>query len=88
MSTPRWTPGPWEVAGHYIRTLISNDGGVEIGRTDLSFQPLSERTANAVLMAKAPQLYEMLEAACIVLERAGRNTDKARALLAEARGDK
>lgn len=51
----KFTPGPWEAAGYFVRTPL-NDGGYLIA--DLSANGMcATRLADAQLMAAAPELY-------------------------------
>lgn len=54
MSAAKHTPGPWEVAGGYIRTRFDGrNGGFSIARVEALND---ERDANAAVLAAAPDL--------------------------------
>ena len=54
MSAFKHTPGPWEVAGGYVRTRFDGrNGGFSIARVE---SLNDERDANAAVMAAAPEL--------------------------------
>lgn len=72
----KWTPGPWEVGGNATDEAVSADGRegecwiicdlglpcdlVGINPDNLSARVLDERTANARLIAAAPEMAEAL----------------------------
>ena len=54
MSAVQHTPGPWEVAGGYVRTRFDGrNGGFSIARVEALND---EHDANAALLAAAPDL--------------------------------
>ena len=82
------TPGPWKVDRPYIRGAGRAIASLEPGRNE------GEDAANARLIAAAPELYEALEAAYLVLTsqktRLEEHADAvtlARAALAKVRAD-
>jgi hypothetical protein len=101
MSETKWTPGPWEPQ----RAAYLSDGGRDFGiRADVAgenvvvaetFERVGERirapaSANAYLIAAAPELYEALEQITIRWMDPGSITvehwQAARDALAKARG--
>jgi hypothetical protein len=89
--TPKWTPGPWTNCNDsFIEADVSGKVVVEEMNTEIEFMEDEEITANANLIAAAPDLYEALEA---ILEERYENSEldplvnDARAALAKARGE-
>lgn len=86
----RFTPGPWSADWWYciIRDL-HNQPGLERGDEDCFGYPGwdGDNTANAFLIAAAPELYEALEAALAIHGGGYSWGEKARAALAKARGE-
>lgn len=59
MDAPKFTPGPLEAVGFYVRTSLK-DGGVLLA--DLSNNGMhGNRAADAALYAAAPELYASLD---------------------------
>lgn len=88
MSAPKFTSGPLEVVGFYVRTAFK-DGGVLVA--DLSDNGMhANRAADAALFAAANELYAALLTICDaddaqVLD--DHHIKAARAALAKARGE-
>ena len=98
MSETKWTPGPWSVAGTCTVYAVSEDGvnifdaQVQPGYAGDRRTPVNEITANAQLIAAAPELYEALEKMVEDDFKSGapdhyQRTASARAALAKARGE-
>lgn len=95
MNEPKFTKGPWSISRYASTHVVANERGIcSAGNysSNMSEGVLTENEANAQLIAAAPKLYEALEA---MLEHAEWSTpqgkaafDNARAVLAEARGEK
>ena len=65
MSTPKHTPGPWEVTGPHSREVITtNPGTYKLRMTVAKVGGYwdGEAQANAALIAAAPVMYEALRA--------------------------
>ncbi len=61
MSAFKHTPGPWEVAGGYVRTRFDGrNGGFSIARVEALND---QREANAAVLAAAPELLAALRLA-------------------------
>ena len=94
------TPGPWK-AKKWVGTDLYDDPDrpfVEVGNVHWSpknWKPAAaiKQTANARLIAAAPELLEALEATVSLLEKLGHFSDNsltvavARAVIAKARGE-
>lgn len=83
-----YTPGPWRVERPYIRGAGRVIASLESGRNEV------EDTANARLIAAAPELFEALRdiyAALVIEEISAETRTRARlrasAVLAKARGE-
>lgn len=97
MAETKWTPGPWNVAG-YLNGSCAVAAKTLIARVySESFRDLGNETANAHLIAAAPDLYEALDRIADIVEverREGRTEMDGetiaicRAALAKARGEK
>lgn len=97
MSAPQFTPGPWHVildAFHVGNKRVASFHPSAIAKVygDEPKDDDPKSTANARLIAAAPELYEALEA--LLPENCGRNAGteakarvNARAALAKARGE-
>lgn len=87
MTAPAFTRAPWHVTDGPGVAAASGDIAEFILAPDCCNEDAAELEAhaNARLIACAPELYDALEHACLILETLGRNTDKGRALLARAR---
>ena len=93
MTEPKWTPGPWRL-GHRQKAKVGVDGK---GWFDLakvvvclkgSAEDSVEGTANAHLIAAAPDLYAALQAAFDMKVTCHTEWETmARAALAKARGE-
>ena len=90
MKSPNWTPGPWQAKerhANYKGFVVLHDTGSGLRRVDSD--GIYENSANARLIAAAPDLYEalqtMLDSSC-ELPQCGPCT-KARQALARARGE-
>lgn len=110
MTDKKWTPGPWEVydcSGTQMEKSRYENGAFQVFSDDCDHHAVAdcscnhtcrmedEIEANAHLIAAAPELYDALEVALVVLENmeaygVGRlhAADQARAALAKARGEK
>lgn len=94
MSEARWTPGPWcadDASGEGPWGVFHVETGGEIAcpiQDETGDGACREATANAHLIAAAPDLAEALED-LIGIGEVGRNAaeDRARAALAKARGE-
>lgn len=64
MSETKWTPGPWVLDQRYHGCIYSDDlpGSIVAQAGGFEFAPRleAEETANACLIAAAPDLYEAL----------------------------
>ena len=96
MNEPKFTKGPWSISRYASTHVVANERGIcSAGNYSDNMSEealLVENEANAQLIATAPKLYEALES---MLEHAEWSTpqgkaafDNARAVLAEARGEK
>lgn len=59
----KWTPGPWKAHGGSYCPIVATVNGksAQIGRAETCGQiPDEEVEANARLISKAPEMYEML----------------------------
>lgn len=57
---PKYTPGPWNVGS--FGSLIFTEKGICIGEAfDRGYETKSSR-ANSILMSKAPEMHELLNA--------------------------
>ena len=79
MTERKWTPGPWEVSGGYVKSSNGNtvcDVRYKNGNND---RPI---------IAAAPDLYDALEGIISAMEGIGHGPfDAERAALAKARGE-
>ncbi len=79
MKDAAFTKGPWSIDPRYPNDVVGADGR-DVAETHLSpghVRPLDERTANARLIAAAPEMYEALKAARDYLYDVGRDKDMA-----------
>lgn len=89
----KWTSGPWFAKGNFVWALNDNgvnrfDLGINAGwETEAQRTSREEAEANAHLIAAAPDLYETLAEALILIPPHYDTADKARAALAKARGE-
>lgn len=90
---PTFTPGPWEICwGQEARIGIDNaDGGPRVAEVLSTVEQRGRHTANAYLIAAAPDLFEALEA-LVGFARSNAApgqayVDDAEAALAKARGE-
>lgn len=64
MSEPKFTPGPWNVAGFDSRFNEERYFGIDTPRGQMIVESFGEcdfnRKANAALIAAAPEMYEAL----------------------------
>ena len=73
MSTPKHTPGPWEVTGPHSREVITANPGtykpcMTIAKVGGYWD--EEAQANAALIAAAPAMYEALQQSLVLIELA------------------
>lgn len=85
------TPGPWSVVDGYYPGFIGIQGpsfevSVVVSAPDIDIKDYMARTADARLIAAAPDLLEALIAVVRVADRATDEFDLARAAIAKARG--
>ena len=94
MTEPKWTPGPWQIgAPHGYPSEIKSEEGVIV---DFTFTEFGDGTssANACLIAAAPEVYEALEGMLAMRiegrplrEWAADAVDRALSVKAKARGE-
>ena len=102
MSETKHTPGPWRISGGSATTVqadyraINSEGGVLIARAlgypnSGYFPSDDEATANARLIAAAPELLESLERCFNIMNNGGtwsiEDQAAARAAIAKAKGE-
>ena len=102
MSETKHTPGPWRISGESATTVqadyraINSEGGVLIARAlgypnSGYFPSDDEATANARLIAAAPELLESLERCFNIMNNGGtwsiEDQAAARAAIAKAKGE-
>jgi len=64
------TPGPWEVAGRYIRTHFDGKtGGIMVADVSFGIHPDEEHDANALLISTAPDLLAFAKAFTAHIDR-------------------
>jgi hypothetical protein len=88
-SEVKWSPGPWWVVVDENEVMSSNGGNIADCWSAFAGIDDDEATANAHLIAAAPDLYEALAEAADPLSGylCGPALDRARAALAKARGE-
>ena len=95
MSNPKFTPGPWSFSvlsrdRNKLGTLYAGDDDDQIDIADFCMDWVDEfkeeEIANARLIAKAPEMYEMLDNLARKLFDT-KESKEIRALLAAARGE-
>ncbi len=101
MDEPKFTPGPWNVAGFDSRINEERYFGIDTPRGQMIVESFGEcdfnRKANAALIAAAPEMYEFIawlrtvEGQCAILKAKRylpQILDKLDEILKKARGEK
>ena len=98
MSTPKHTPGPWEVVGSRICTVANDIERITLAKTEPggAFAMSEQQEANATLLAAAPAMYEALKGMVSMYDSLNKSNKhdgacpcyhcQARAALAQAEG--